>query len=298
MVVCVADVAGRAVALDRHNGNVLWQHHCGVAQLTHVAVDDDTVAIAGTTILPQRRRAGKVTVLDALTGKLKRPQVAEKEAIGWLGFPDVGMLVYATASTVAAMDTADGDMLWRLPIDATPLSGIGAAGDGHALLHDIGGSLLLIDATTGRLAHRLELAGTARNRRGAARWPVLQLHLDDRQWHLLTPVGAQAWAHDGRLLWRDAISAAKRALLLQLVADQVVAVAAQVELPGLERGDVQRAYRLFVLDRRGGAIRAECDLPTEVQGLDSDARICLDHRFILSTAESTIVVPDSVGASP
>ena len=298
MVVCVADVTGRAVALDRHNGNVLWQHHCGVAQLTHVAIDDDTVAIAGTTILPQRRRAGKVAVLDALTGALKRPQVEEKDAIGWLGFPDVGVLVYATASTVVAMDTADGDTLWRLPIDVTPLSGIGAAGDGHVLIHDNGGSLLLIDAASGRLAHRLELAGTARKRRGAAAWPVLQLRLDDQQWHLLTPLGAQAWQYDGRLLWRDAISAAKKAMLLQVVSDQFVGVAAQVELAGLGRGQVQHGYRLFVLDRRGGAIRAECDIPTGDQPLDSDARICLDHRLILSTAESTIVVPDSIGASP
>ena len=72
MVVCVVDVHGRALALDRHSGNMLWQYHCGVAGLTGVIVDDDIVAIAGTT-----HSAGKVFVLDALTGRLRLSPLRE-----------------------------------------------------------------------------------------------------------------------------------------------------------------------------------------------------------------------------
>ena len=295
VVVCVADAAGSVVGLDRHSGDVLWQYDCGVASLTHVVVDEATVALAGAT-----SQIGKVIVLDALTGGLEFPPLQEEVAVGWLGFADMGQLVYATASDVVAVDTADGDMLWRLPIQTKRLSGVGAAGAGHVLLHDASGSLMLIDADAGRLVHRIEVPGV-RQRAGYG----LQLRLTDRQWLLLTHRRAQAWRYDGRLLWRDAISASKSALLRQLTADDVVAIAAQVvraapvgvnARPNL-RAAVRPSYRLFVLDRRGGAIRDECDLPTEGRPLDALAGVCLDHHFVLSTFDTTIVVPDAVAAN-
>ena len=212
----------------------------------------------------------------------------------------MGVVAYATVSNVVAVDMADGDVLWRLKIDARPLSGVAAAGDGHVLLHDVGGTLMLLDAAAGRLTHRIELADTART--GSAglsgqRWP--QLQLTDRQWHLLTPCRAQAWRYDGRPLWRDAVSTSGRSLLVQLVADQVVALAARADAVGPVADDrKQTKYRLFVLDRKGGAIRAECDLPTNGRPLDTNGGLCLDHQFVLSTADATIVVPDAVASTP
>ena len=306
MVVGVADGAGRVVALDRYGGQVLWQYRCASERLSHMAVDEDTVALAGTTELPNQSQIGKVVLLDVLTGRPKLPPWQENDAVGWLGFGDAGSFLYATASSVAALDLATGDVQWRLAITGKPMSGLGAVGDGHLLLHDTGGSVLMIDAVAGRLVRRMEMPGTGVGPAVEPSASPLRMDATGGQWHLLTPWRAQAWACDGRLLWRDAISAARRALLLQLVGDQVVALAAQVERPAPlperagERPPEGRNlhYRLFVLDRSSGAIVAEYDLPIGDRPLDPRAGVCLDHRFVLSTDAFTIVVPDAVATAP
>ena len=159
---------------------------------------------------------------------------------------------------------------------------------------------MLLDAAAGRLGHQSKLAETAHSGRAASarsQWP--QLQLTDGQWHLLTPRRAQAWRYDGRLLWRDAVGTLGRALLVQLVADPVVALVALADTIEPEAAEgVQPTYRLFVLDRKGGAIRAEYALPDAGRPLDTSSSACLDHRFVLSAGDTTIVVPDAVAGKP
>ena len=307
MVVCIADRAGRVVALDRNAGHVLWQYRCAIEQLTHMAIDENTVAIAGTTELPNQSEVGAVFLLDALTGGLKLPSWQQNQPVGWLGFPDVGLFVYATASTVTALDLAGGDVRWRLPIEAHPMSGLGVAGNGLLLLRDQGGAVLMIDAVAPKLVRRLDIPANAAVVNGGQSLSALRLRLAGGQWHLLTPWRAQAWSPDGRLLWRDAISQDKQALLLQLVSENTVALAAAVAptTPPPANNNAPPAhivpaprYRLFLLDRTGGAIRAECDLPTANVPLDPGAGIALDHRLVLTTATATIVIPDATSTAP
>ena len=301
-IVCIAHGDGRIVALDRRGGHLLWQYRCGVAQLTHLVVDDDVVAVAGYAHLSEQSREGSVFLIDARTGQQKLPPWREHDPIGWLGVSDLGLLLYATAKGAAAIDLAAGEMVWRLPLEGQPMSGLGATGDGHLLLHDAAGALLFVDAGTGHLTHQFEMPGTAMPPVTAESIPRLHVRQVGAHWHLLTPWQAQGRYSDGQLAWRDAISGAKRRLGLQLIGAEVVALAAVAGSPASARQALpERAaptYRLYVLDRDGGAIRAECDLPTAGRPLDPNAAVCLDRRFVLSTDTATIVVPDALAAPP
>jgi outer membrane protein assembly factor BamB len=311
-VICIADGAGRIVAVDRHDGKVLWQYRCGFETLNRMVIGGDSVAVAGQTELPDDSSVGTIVLLDAMTGRTTAPPWQVNDPVGWMGYLDVDLFVYASATSIVALDMPGLDELWRLRLKGRSMSGVGALSDGHLMLHDKGGSLLFIDMGTGALARRLELpiTGAARARGLGQRPPAPLSELDlvqaDEHWYLLTRRHAESRAGDGRLRWRDAINAAKRSLLLQLVGEQVVAVVAQVDPTlAMRAGDDAAGpdqekpwYQLFILDRAGGSILAQCDLPTAGMPLERNSAAFLKHRIVLSTAAATIIIPDAQAGSP
>lgn len=329
LIVCVGDYGGRVLALDRHSGEVLWRHRMPMEQVTQMTMDESTLAVAGITGFANESPLNMVVMLDALNGDRRVPQPQEKEPIFWMGFADSGLFMYATSNALVGLHLGDGNVAWRTKMEGRPPSGRALIGDDFLVLQDITGAMQVIDTVSGKL--RRTITGVQPGYSGAGGGPrfaagmagelppglgggavagdvmipgaggAMRMQLAGRHWHLLTPWQAQARDEEGRLMWRDAISVAKKEVVTQLLGDKLVMLTVQMDT-GEQFDDHRPApmgdaamlnwyYRLFLLDRQSGMILAESDLPLLAQPLQRGSGLMLDHAMVVSTNDTSIIIP-------
>lgn len=303
MVACISDRAGRALAMDRHSGQILWRKRCPMEQINRMAIDDDALAVAGTSTLPLDSQDGHVALYDPFTGEEKLPVRDERSPIVWMNFPGGGMMQYATASTITMIGLDDGRQYASVKVEGRPLTDAAVADTAFGVFHTEGGSALVVDLQAQKVATTLEFPA-------AGRAPPARIRQGDDVWFLGAPWHASAWSRDGRLLWRDAVGATRSAMVDMLLSEKHVAVIAQID-PGVWLAERERrlgqweapilreaggAYRLYLLDQARGVIVAARNLPPVDGAMTPWGGLQLDHFIAIAAGSRTVVVPDSAAA--
>jgi len=301
LVVCIGDYSGRFIALDHHTGQVLWRERLEIEHLRHVALSDQILAVAGSTLLPDNRNsvAGHVILLDPLTGQKKLPLIYASAEIQWIDVSQSGTFLYATADTLFSRSVEDGELVWRHKIGEQGVFWNAMITDTHVLIAAATGSLTLLDIEQGQTLGRIVRPGpninpqTVQQRRmqmRAADVPInfaagAHVQAAGDQWHMLNPHNAETRSTTGQLIWRDAIAADVKNLIFQYIGEKNIAILNNHSTAaGL-------AYQLYMLDRSGGAILDQCDLPVNGKPYNAHKAVMLDQAMVLTDNQSVIIVP-------
>lgn len=117
-VVCVVDRQGRAAGIDRYTGQVLWQTALPIDQFSNqIEVGPDVLAVAGLAAPRTEVQAGRVLMLDLVTGRQRFPVVEESEPVRWMGFTPDGDLVVLRRDQASLLDRRNGGTRWRIPLE-------------------------------------------------------------------------------------------------------------------------------------------------------------------------------------
>ncbi len=100
-------------------------------------------------------RAGRVRLLDSLTGKVIWSKSLGKNTYAGVGVGAGLALVAFDDGTVVALDAITGEEQWRVPINRQ-ISAIPAAGTGKVIVRTADGMLLALDAATGERLWELQ----------------------------------------------------------------------------------------------------------------------------------------------
>ncbi len=328
--VVIADPTGRVLALERASGRVLWQHFFDFTTLRQMALDEQTLLLAGDVGPENETQSGSIQVVDPATGQRVIEVVEERSPIVWVGLSGDERLIYLTNSQIAAHDVRQGQVIWRLPLSGQmPAPFVKVAGN-YLVIRKDNGNLLLLDATDGRTLRTFGPSLT--DGRG------LMIEQVGGLWLVLSQEQALALDEQGHLLWRDALSSDYRRVISQLVAEQHVVLVSRANAPGnpvalgnpggaagghppralggpavlprdvvvedgamivgpleLPQGDAApeptaEGYALFVLERQTGRIIAE-QLLAPVEGrLIPELCVLLGGKVVMSSPSHTIVV--------
>ncbi len=223
---------GRAVGIDRYTGEVLWQWTAAVDRVTHVKVGDGSLAIAGLAAPQTESQAGRVLVIDAVTGRSRFPVVEDGEVVTHLQPTAAGDLLVITGKSIKRLARDDGATRWRRELGAfegEPT--VVTSGEGGVWLMD-DRRLLSLDIATGetKLDQRPQSGRTVDA-------------LSENRWLIREADGVAVFNGDLELQWRDAIYAEAKRLVAHGSAGAQIIVAALPEsqprgrllLYGLER---------------------------------------------------------------
>ena len=308
--VVVADHLGRVAGIERRTGRVLWRLLAPTERVRDVAVDGDTVALAGLAGVGTQSESGAVTVLDLLTGEPVLPTVELKVTPRWLGFAGDGLLLLASEEQLAAYRVPSGAVAWRMELPTSPLSGEGWLGERSAILLDSARIGHLLEAESGQLLGRLNLP-QSRDRRVVRGEPTTD------RWYVLTTSGLVALDERGKTLWRDAIADDRQQRLGHVLTQQHVVLLArggdapdgpgvaprfqpgpngEVEIQVEDAESVDGRYRVYVMDRQTGVLVGERPLkvlPEPLRGgLDAAGAIAQPGRVLIPTGEGhTVLIP-------
>lgn len=323
--ICMADAAGRVVGIDRGTGQVRWRELAPMDRIDRLVMDDDSVVLAGVDGVRTDSQSETMLILDTLTGERRSPVIEEEDPIQWIGLGGESLLIHASATQVTARRTARGEVVWRTALPVGSVVGTGVVGQEFALIQ-ASGSLLTLDLARGQVVR--QFAGLPVD----ATLDALRLQPAETQWHLMGNSILAALGDDGRLLWRDALPEAGKFLIAQAFSDRYVVVLSAVSreerlregmvrpapLPDPGRAappvrprrfnvrDAQAArvaeveppeaplgYRLMTFDRLSGALVDDRSLGVVPEAIDPNRITVLDHRLLLGTRTSTIVIPVS-----
>ena len=316
MVLCLIADSGHVVGVDRYSGEVLWRHTSPINLVTHAIANDQTLVLAGLSSKGGNERAsnGLASVLDTATGKPRLPEIKEKRKVSLLDFAGPDLVLVATSRRLSAYGIGDGKPSWRTPLKGLSFNGFGMGGGKIVLLalSDALGSVLALEATSGRVASRITLEPW---RHG---YPTLDVVEVDGGWHLLTPRVATALDQHGEVRWRDAINPEQTAgRVLQVAGKDLLAVVGLnegpiTEVPGeigqMIRRDPQLVrhlqempvspdatggwrYTVYFLDRTGGRILSEVPIGPLPSPIDPRTATFVRNHLVLTTGTQTIVLP-------
>lgn len=269
-VALVIDGRGRAAGIDRYTGRALWQNALPIDLFTDAAIGEDVVAVAGLAAPGGETQAGRVMLVDLVTGRLRFLPIEDREAIVWLGFSPSGDLAVATASRVSLYGRRDGGLRWRVPLSEFTGEPRILATDEALFLAD-NARLSAVDLKAGRLTPSI-VNTLARG---------VLISGGDRLLHL-TPQDVTAISKDLTLSWRDAIELDPKRLLYHAAERDHVLVVTQ-PAPEAENAGV----RLFAIERRTGRIVAESVIggfspsrpPTDLRPMDGQVLITSRGRI-------------------
>lgn len=313
-VFCLADRSGRTVAINRDTGRILWQRVFGFREMINAQLDDDVLMLAGNVGLINDTQSGSILIVDPRTGQQQTNIVEDRNTLTWAGMAGDRLVIYSTNKNVAAHQIDNGKLAWRLPFNGRNFPSSGVSSRDHVLLQDESGTMQIIDVEDGRVVKTL-VTSTA----PTTAQPIVQ-SLDGR-WYIMTPWQSFALDEEGLIAWRDGVRSHQKSLLAQLIADQHVVLIAngeermwrpareemhnvmevqveaepparmleQIEVPQVQPGGW--AYRLFILDRKGGAVLEERTVGPLQERLISRSAALLDGMIVLSTATHSIVIP-------
>lgn len=291
-MICMTNRDGRVAAIDRTSGQTLWVRRVEeISQLDHLSLGGDILVLGGRGRKVQGRgnRGGTVVVLDAATGTPRMPTVATTSVVRALKVIDAGFVV-ALENELAAYQVEQGRVLWQQQFKQGRIMEVFDSEQDVLLVIDAVGSMVAINPLDGTVHNRIALPEGLGG---------LNLSFVDHQWQLLTASHAVALDPFGKLRWRDAIYDVPKSLRLQLIGDKHVIVLAEATSSPRrrERGaviELQRGghhYHLHVLDRRNGTILRKQDLEPLPEPIVRGGALLLDDRILLSTKNSTIVIP-------
>ena len=242
VVVVVAAADGRAAGIDRNTGRVLWQRVLPVDELGEMRVLGTSLAVSGLAAPQTEVSAGRVMLIDLVTGEQRFPVVEDRDAITFLGETHEGDLVVCGREQLRVLSSRDGSVRWRH--DVTAFSGTPTVSISGPNLYVMDSNRLAsFDASTGRsLSDDAHLLG--RDVR------------PDGQGSLVGALSGRvvAVAADGSLVWSDAAQAFEGKLVAHEVAGPWVVLAMLPE--ELPRGEIE----VFLLERTGGRLRLQMHL--------------------------------------
>ncbi len=274
-VVCVIDGRGRAVGLDRYTGRALWHFAMPMDAVTHAALIDDVLAVAGVTAPDTESASSMVVVLDLVTGRPRFPGIEDRDPVQWLGAAPGGDPLLLTQTQLTRHDRRDGQLLWRLTLGhpvadpAVTLSDdiLYISGESRLLAVDLASAALLAAAPD--LPGRTD--GVGFNGRLIA----------------LSPDGATALNPDLSTAWRDAIHLQPKRLTTQRLGERHVALLAQPPGGGLD------TIHLYLLDADTGRIVAELVTPPGRVGSTPVTVRLLENHLLLAARGQTLIIPGS-----
>lgn len=298
-VICLFDTVGRAVGLDRDSGEPLWRLMSDLARVDRGALSDDVLVLAGTwdpgrQVGPGGKTSGAFQAIDALSGRTRFPRVHTDHQIRWIGFDARGSLVCATANQVFAHEAEGGRLLWSHTRGTRSLTGEAHVANDQLLFGEAPGFWHLVDLArgemVGQVAHALRHAD-----------PVTDVAASEGYWHLLSRRGAITIAVTGRVAWRDAVDRAGKNLVAQFISRDHVVLLDQVDpvprgpvalraAQAALAGKVPHRYRLYILDRQGGGLLREYELPLPDGPIDPARSRLLGDQMLLVTPGGTITM--------
>jgi hypothetical protein len=304
-----ADVNGQVLAIERHSGRVLWRVAYNELYLAGMVYRDDVLVINAVEGYGMNTETGILIWLDPNTGQRVR-QIEETTPIGWVGFGGDGLLLHTSEKRLIGHHLNDGSVAWRLRVPDKIAQGVGYAD--YDLMFTTSGVpepqrdplvakrsslIVVVDAIKGQLRGRISTGHGILTQLVDAQ-PVAN------RWHLLTTWHAWAISSEGQVVWRDAINATRKHLLLQRITNNHVFVLGRDSdtlLPGLPVAHAEAQnqvgepisnfiYRLYVLDRNSGTLVNERVLGPMPQRILLSLATLLNDRLVLSTKSSTIVL--------
>lgn len=303
----LANARGHVIGIDRRSGHVKWSHRCPVVQLTHLMMQDQTVALAGTLAGRGGANRAVIQVLDVGGGRERPPAIPIQSAVTWMGMRGEENLWYTTGKLVVCYSLLDHVVIWQRQMATSEHRGATRLGEGVLMLTTKQRRIAVLDASTGRTLSDGDSPLTFRQGQ-----PV-QIHAVEGNWLVLSPDRLIALGSGGRLEWADAIGDAEKRFITQVVGSEHVVAVNQLEAVETLEGAMRNAedndepmaaqqnvrparrrrtwrYRLYVLDRRHGLIVHQRDLPPLETPLRSGHALLLDNHLVLSTGSRVIAI--------
>lgn len=303
-VICVADRAGRVTAIDRATGEPLWQQLGQIDELNRIAIDDQHVALSGTTFPDTPTESHAILVLDAISGATQQAPIETNEPIRWMGFDDDGHLISVGDNRVTLRDPETAQVSWRLDFVGRKSGDQNWIGNGLLLMvteTDTAPTrvLVAIDTRTGRLLNRFALS--------SGRGTPVYAHRLEEEWIVNTSDAVFSIDSAGGRQWRDILQTRGTTRIdasgvtdrYAVVAsseedDQWVGVVTEIDI--LENGrianeplDPPRRQRLWLLDRVTGRLLAEHAVGETGSALWR--LLPLERRLVVGSLERTMVFP-------
>jgi len=299
-VVCVGDLEGRIVALDRYTGEVLWRRWESGARMMHLVVAPDVVAVA---VRVGRERAidtGRLVTMDPITGASDAPPIPLPAAADQLSaFEDTLIVSMADGNTqdarIAAYSRLTREAIWTQPLgERSYIPGrMRVAGDYIAAV-DLKGVVHVLDRVDGTPRGRVAVVGLRRE-------GVEQVEQHGRRLHVVSPLAAAAIGGDGAVAWRAAIGPSDR-VLYRLLTGRPHAVLitehAVYEQPG-PRVDAQivrplegkHLFELYVLDSVSGRLVRSYRVQPMDGPFEPDRATVLDQAVAFTAGGRTLIFP-------
>ena len=285
-VVVVADVAGRVVGLDRYTGSVLWRLRSPIDELSGMTIGEDAVALHGNSYAADSAHAGRLLVLDLVTGRPRMPTLHLGAALPrWSAFTGRNKLVLIDLAGVVAYDLNNAQVAWRTNPSTLPLIGDAWAGDQTVIVPDNGGVAHLIDTETGQVRQRISAEAQRRS-------PPSDATLTEGQTFLLSAGSVVALNKEWRVVWRDAADPDRKFFVRHWVGQSHVAVLSLVPARPTDAQREPHAW-LFFFERANGRLVTQYRLSEALGRIDSDASALIDHALLLSTEEGVVALPMS-----
>jgi outer membrane protein assembly factor BamB len=283
-VVVLADAAGRAVGIDRYTGSVLWRLRSPIDELAGMTLGEDAVALYGNSYAADSAHAGRLLVLDLVTGRPRIPTIHLGASLPrWSAFTGRNKLVLIDLAGVVAYDLNNAQVAWRTNPSTLPLTGEAWAGGQRVIVPDSGGVAHLIDADTGKVTRRISAEARRRS-------PPSDARLVDNAAYLLAAGSVVALDEQGRVAWRDATDPDLRGFVRQWVGRTHLAVLSIVPArPTDEQREPSR--RLFFFERDSGRLVAQYRLGAPIGAIDAQASQLIDDALLLSTDQGVIALP-------
>ena len=294
-VVGIAGSGGTVVAIDRYTGAVAWQVETGLAEISAMAGDPRSLAVAGVAGPEATQNSGKIVLLDLLTGDLSpgRSLMYVRYRPGFVGLSNgVLAVVNSSQAMCEGYDAMTGQPIWSKRLVPSVVAGpcFGKMHGDLLAVKDNNGTVFLVDAQHGRLLHTYQLGIIA----GAG-----QLHsVGLAQGMGLQLFGATMFCdRDGKRVWRDAISTPYKRIYRTLYGQQRLAVLAattpEANPQNLLGPGQQVAYQLFILGRRSGDIQAEYQIGPISGQIDPRRAVLAGEGLAISMGWQTLLIPAS-----
>ncbi len=273
--VCIADSGGQVIGIDRYTGSVLWRLQSPIQRLHNMTLGPDAVAISGRASGADAAHAGRLLIIDLITGQPRIPmQHMGDQLPRWAVFAGDAKFIMLDGREILAYDLKRGSIAWRASQVALNLTGTGWASDRVIVMPDNQGVAHMIDPDTGEVRQSVSAQAQQRAAPSSAR-------IHEGTAYLLSPRAAIAASTEGNLLWQDAVEPDVRSFIGQYVGERHIALLAYV---AARPGDNEpAAYHAFLVDREGGQLVAEYRLSDELGRIDPDASAVVDGHLVLST---------------
>lgn len=274
-MLAVADTTGRVAVFSAEEGRTLWQAATELRYVSRMTMDDWFLILTGIDQAGERM----IMVHDIDTGRLvRRITPPGGQAPRTMALTEDGYLLVVAQFQVTLLDPFQDRTLWSTRYNNLQ-SRLWLEGDTALLMSQSGveTDLLLIQVSTGKLLRTLpKVMRNATERLGVVGSP--------RGWYV--QVGDRyimSLDRAGNIIWRDSVSDGPNFQTMSLSEKHVVVTNV------VEHGfnDRMSLYRMYLMDRQGGAVVDEVLL----KGEDGPRMVVVgEGQVLISTRNNTVVL--------